>query len=157
MRVPAVVVSPLIPRGVIDPTIYDHSSLLATVEQFFGLKPLTNRDGAAATLSHLLSLSTPRTDALTQLPEPAISGFTCDDDPNFASTGATSSGLTADWGGRDWGQDQRPIGSSLRGFQEVALLKALTVARGRERRQIRRSTSPHRREVQHATSSARWR
>jgi phospholipase C len=138
VRVPAVVVSPLIPRGMIDGTEYDHTSLLATVEQFFGLKSLTNRDAAANTFSHLLSLASPRTDAPTQLPEPAVSGFPCDDDPSFSSALVTSSDLSAKDRRHDWRLDQQPVESSLRGFQEVALLKALTIARGRDRRQIRK-------------------
>jgi phospholipase C len=80
VRVPGVVVSPLIPANQIDHRIYDHSSLLATMEQLYGLKPLTNRDAHANNLAHLLSLSTLRTDALTTLPEPPNSGFRCDDD-----------------------------------------------------------------------------
>lgn len=38
----------------------------------------------------------------------------------------------------DWTRDTAPTGSSLRGFQEIALLKALKNARGRDRTQIRR-------------------
>ena len=71
IRVPAVVVSPLIPRSTIDHTVYDHSSLLATVENRFGIDPLTNRDRQANNFSHLLSLTTPRTDAPTRLPDSA--------------------------------------------------------------------------------------
>jgi phospholipase C len=44
VRVPAIVVSPLIPRGIIDHSVYDHTSVLATVEHIFGLLPLTGRD-----------------------------------------------------------------------------------------------------------------
>jgi phospholipase C len=53
VRVPAVVVSPLITAGP-DHTVYDHSSVLATVEKLFGLLPLTARDEAAKDLTHLL-------------------------------------------------------------------------------------------------------
>jgi phospholipase C len=59
-RVPAVVISPLIPRNTIDHRVYDHSSLLATVERLFGLRPLTARDRAALDLRALASLSVPR-------------------------------------------------------------------------------------------------
>jgi phospholipase C len=52
VRVPAVVVSPYIKAGV-DHTIYDHTSVLATLEYLFGLKPLTHRDASAASLHHL--------------------------------------------------------------------------------------------------------
>jgi phospholipase C len=43
IRVPAVVISPLIPANLIDHRVYDHSSLLATVEDLFGLPTLTER------------------------------------------------------------------------------------------------------------------
>jgi phospholipase C len=134
VRVPAIVVSPLIPRGIVDGTIYDHTSLLATVEQIFGLKPLTKRDAAANSLLHLLSLGSPRGDALTQLPDPAESGFRCDDDPRMATASADTSQPAA----HDWRRDREPVGASLRGFQELALLKALVTARGQDRPQIRR-------------------
>lgn len=70
VRVPAVVVSPLIPANVVDHHLYDHASIPATVEAAFGLRPLTARDAAANTVLPLLSLSTPRTDAPTTLPMP---------------------------------------------------------------------------------------
>src|SRR5438105_15689702 len=37
VRVPAIIVSPLIPRNLIDHRIYDHSSVPATLEAIFGL------------------------------------------------------------------------------------------------------------------------
>ena len=54
VRVPAVIVSPLITPGV-DQTVYDHSSVPATIERLFGLSPLTARDAAANDFIHLLS------------------------------------------------------------------------------------------------------
>jgi len=80
VRVPAVVISPLIPRGVVDHNVYDHTSVLATLERLFGLNPLTDRDAVANDLLHLLSLQQPRSDAPTVLPPVANSGFTCEDD-----------------------------------------------------------------------------
>ena len=59
-RVPAVVISPSIPQNTIDHRVYDHSSILATVERAFKLAPLTARDRDAADLLPLASLSTPR-------------------------------------------------------------------------------------------------
>jgi phospholipase C len=51
-----------------DPTtIFDHTSILATVEARFGLQPLTARDQAANTVDVALNLDTPRTDAPTSL------------------------------------------------------------------------------------------
>ena len=70
VRVPAVVVSPLIPKNTVSQTVYDHSSILATVERLLGLDPLTERDRAANDVRHLLSLDTPRTDCPLQLPAP---------------------------------------------------------------------------------------
>ena len=76
VRVPAVIVSPLIPKGTIDHRLYDHSSVPATLERQFNLKPMTKRDANANSVLPLLSLSTPRTDTLTKLPNPANSGLT---------------------------------------------------------------------------------
>jgi phospholipase C len=59
-RVPAVVISPLIPANTIDHRPYDHSSILATVERMFKLNPLTRRDRAALDPSGLASLAVPR-------------------------------------------------------------------------------------------------
>jgi phospholipase C len=74
VRVPAVIVSPLIPRNLIDHRLYDHASVPATLEGLFGLPALTKRDAAANNLTPLLTRSTPRTDAPMTLPAPAESG-----------------------------------------------------------------------------------
>jgi len=73
-RVPAVVVSPLIPRNRIDHRLYDHASIPATLEALFGLQPLTARDAQANRLDALITLKTARGDAPTTLPAPAVSG-----------------------------------------------------------------------------------
>jgi phospholipase C len=70
VRVPAIVVSPLIEPGAVDHTVYDHTSVLATVERLFGLPALTERDGAANDLRGLLTLTTPRTDCPPTIPGP---------------------------------------------------------------------------------------
>jgi phospholipase C len=70
VRVPAVVVSPLIPAHTVDHTLYDHSSVPKTLEDLFGLRPLTQRDAAANSVRHLLSLPAPRTDCPTSLTAP---------------------------------------------------------------------------------------
>ena len=67
-RVPAVIVSPLIPGNLIDHRLYDHASVPATLEALFGLNPLTKRDAAANPLTSLLTLATPRKDAPAVLP-----------------------------------------------------------------------------------------
>jgi phospholipase C len=81
VRVPAIVVSAYTQKGTIvgsDPTnnatIFDHTSILATVEKRFGLPFLTRRDAAANTLEVALNLQAPRLlpdDAPTALPDPA--------------------------------------------------------------------------------------
>jgi phospholipase C len=53
VRVPAIIISPYINAGV-DQTQYDHSSVLATLESLFGMKPLTHRDKSAASLLPLI-------------------------------------------------------------------------------------------------------
>jgi phospholipase C len=55
LRVPAVLVSPLIAKSTVDSTLYDHTSLLATVRELFNLPDaLTERDRRANTFTALL-------------------------------------------------------------------------------------------------------
>jgi phospholipase C len=119
IRVPAIVISPLIPANLVDHTTYDHTSLLATVENLFGFKPLTNRDAQANPLNNLLSLATPRTDASVSLPDAADSGFSCDDDGEMARpVGKAQSdnveGQTA---------DDEPMSLVQRAFLHIAFLR----------------------------------
>jgi phospholipase C len=79
VRVPAIVVSAYTQAKTVvgsnpsDPsTIFDHTSILATVEKRFGLQPLTARDRAANTLDIALNLDRPRTDAPMALPDPTL-------------------------------------------------------------------------------------
>src|SRR5271157_747311 len=118
IRVPAIAISPLIPRGTIDHTVYDHSSLLATVESLFGINPLTNRDKQANSLNHLLSLTAPRTDAPTGLPDPPDSGFRCEDDA-VGKLAAIAPALQA---GRGLARPG-PIEPTLRGWAHIAFLR----------------------------------
>jgi phospholipase C len=67
VRVPTVLVSPLIAPGTVyrvqvGGTPLDHTSVLKTVEQRWNLPPLTARDAAAAGFGDVLTLSAPRTD-----------------------------------------------------------------------------------------------
>ena len=71
VRVPAVVVSPLIPRGTVDHIVHDHSSIPATLEAQFGFGALTGRDQNANHVLHLLTLTAPRTDCPAALADPA--------------------------------------------------------------------------------------
>jgi phospholipase C len=70
-RVPAVVISPWIPKNVVDHRLYDHSSIPATLEKLFGMNPLTARDLAANSVLPLLSLDAARDDTPSSLPLPA--------------------------------------------------------------------------------------
>jgi phospholipase C len=63
VRVPAVIVSPWVGRGVIDSHVYDHTSIPAFVKKHFGLGDfLHERDRIANTFEHLW-LPLPREDA----------------------------------------------------------------------------------------------
>jgi len=75
-RVPAIVISPLIPKNLIDHRLYDHASIPATVEALFGLSPLTARDAGANRLDSLVTLAAPRSDCPTILPAPAEAAAT---------------------------------------------------------------------------------
>lgn len=52
-RVPAVIISPWI-QPQVDKTVYDHTSVLRTVEKLFGLEHLTERDHQAKDVLHLV-------------------------------------------------------------------------------------------------------
>ena len=117
VRVPAVIISPLIPRGTIDHTVYDHTSVLATVEGIFGLLPLTERDKHAHTLNHLFSLASPRTDAPQTLPEPAHSGISCGDE--------SAESIAAKQLAANPAKAAEPADPSLHGFLHVAYLRDL--------------------------------
>ena len=59
-RLPTLVVSPYL-RGdfVVDHTVYDSTSIVATIERRFGVAPLTSRDAAVADLSHVYDAKSP--------------------------------------------------------------------------------------------------
>jgi phospholipase C len=73
VRVPAVVVSPWIPIGTVDHTLYDHASVPATLERLFDFPPLTQRDANASDVSRLLSLAVSRTDCPLSVARPTPS------------------------------------------------------------------------------------
>jgi phospholipase C len=67
VRVPAVLVSPLIPAGTIlhapsDGPPFDHTSIIATLRARFGIGALGSRDAAAPNVGSILTEATPRTD-----------------------------------------------------------------------------------------------
>ena len=49
-RVPAIIISPFAKRGVVDSTQYETLSILRTIEEAYGLKPLSDRDANANSL-----------------------------------------------------------------------------------------------------------
>ncbi|WP_200952266.1 alkaline phosphatase family protein [Caulobacter sp. Root655] len=71
VRVPAVIVSPLIPQGAVDLSLYDHASVSATLNALYGVGTMTQRDAGANDVLSLLSLTAPRTDCPTVLNNPA--------------------------------------------------------------------------------------
>jgi len=129
VRVPAIVISPFIKKGVIDHTVFDHTSVLATTEKIFGMANLTNRDKNANDFVHLLSLESPRKDALTVLPGVADSGFTCEDDIKTQERliGMRSELVSAQQNGyyRDRDIRESKASNMQTGFAYVALLKLL--------------------------------
>ena len=67
-RVPSLVISPLLAfNAAVDSTQYDTTSILATLEERFGLAPLSSRDMAATSLSKTLD---PKNTNLRPLPAP---------------------------------------------------------------------------------------
>ena len=53
-RVPAIVISPFAKQGFVDHTVYDTTSITATIEHRWGLAPLGSRDAHAADLGNAL-------------------------------------------------------------------------------------------------------
>ena len=53
-RIPLIAVGPTVKRGFVDHTVYDFGSILKTIEERFGLAPLTDADGKAASLRNML-------------------------------------------------------------------------------------------------------
>lgn len=72
VRVPALVISPWIPKNTVDGTLYDHATIPATLRALQNQLPsLTQRDAKANHVLPLLSLAQPRTDAPLTLPDTA--------------------------------------------------------------------------------------
>ncbi len=130
VRVPAVVISPLIPRGTIDHTVYDHASLLATMEKMYGLRPMTLRDRLANTFNHLFSLATPRTDAPLTLPDP----------PDSAAASEQAATLQADGSPIDEdAEDAAPVDATLRGFLNCTFVLDYKLAPAPTRKAVARN------------------
>jgi phospholipase C len=138
VRVPALVISPYTRRGTIDHTIYDHTSMLATVERLFGIGALTDRDRAASDVLGLLPLSSPRTDTPAELPPVAVNPdpMDCGDDDSADALLLRRSELRlARQNGvyRDRDVAAYPVSSTQAGFLHVALMRALQRAQQPER------------------------
>jgi phospholipase C len=119
VRVPAVLVSPFIPRGtIIHDKIFDHTSVIATArklfipnsDQFF----LTERDRQAKTFEDCLTLATPRQGKVS-IPQPTST-------PVAASTAAASSGPPRG------GARRAPRGGAKRVASKSALKAELAMA-----------------------------
>jgi phospholipase C len=73
LRVPAVIVSPWVPKGIVESSQLQHTSILATAKEIFNLpNSLTKRDAAANTFTHVFSLPAARTDAPSKLDRPPL-------------------------------------------------------------------------------------
>jgi phospholipase C len=78
-RVPALIISPWVRKGTIDSKLYDHTSILASIERLFKMDALTERDKHANDFLHLFSLAEPRKDAPEILKDPRNSELICRD------------------------------------------------------------------------------
>jgi phospholipase C len=120
VRVPVLVISPYTARGAIDHRVHDHTSVLATLEHLFGLRPLTRRDAGAVGVDQLFSLKQPRQDTPTRLPSPAVSGLPdCESDRGEQLAGELET-MPAHLAGQ--------VESALVGFLHVAVARELHLA-----------------------------
>ncbi|MGI0080323.1 MAG: alkaline phosphatase family protein, partial [Nitrososphaerales archaeon] len=138
VRVPTLVISPLISRGTIDHATYDHTSVIATIERSFDLDSLTKRDRTAETLNHLFKLDAPRTDAPVTLPNPAVSGLNFKEEEEKNKHRSVVSYLAGVISGRISLFKREPIDPSLAGFHHVALLRDLQNSPEAERDRLSR-------------------
>ncbi|CAB3810472.1 hypothetical protein LMG28614_07282 [Paraburkholderia ultramafica] len=73
LRVPALIVSPWVERGMVCKDKLQHTSILKTVREAFGIeKSLSKREEEATSFSHLFIETTVRTDAPQKLPRPKM-------------------------------------------------------------------------------------
>lgn len=82
VRVPALIISPWVWPGNVDNRLYDHSSILATIEELFEVEPLTDRDRYANSL--VSRLSQPWPSVLLPL---GVSGAAWHIPPGYTATG----------------------------------------------------------------------
>jgi phospholipase C len=102
LRVPTILVSPWLPKGKIDSTPYQHTSILATAKAIFGLPSfLTRRDASARSFEGLLG-EAPRADTPQTLPriageEAAPAASTSPDHPSNQPPDELIESLVAGW------------------------------------------------------------
>ncbi|WP_211339708.1 alkaline phosphatase family protein [Mucilaginibacter gracilis] len=98
VRVPAVIISPLIRKNTVDHRVYDHASVSATLHDLFDTDLMTERDANANSLMGLLDTANPpRTDAPMTLPDPADSVLNFPTQTVFPMSSGTP-GVTANKG-----------------------------------------------------------
>lgn len=119
VRVPAIIISPYIPKNTIDHRLYEHSSIPATVSSIFKMPHLTDRDANANDLSVLLTLDTPRQDAPTTLPDPP---------ENLGATGFMANPPDQN--------DPIPSGGNFPGFMAALLTEDLRLSPAHEHEDI---------------------
>jgi phospholipase C len=73
IRVPLLVVSPWSRPGYVSHVVHDHTSILKTIEDRFGLPPLTHRDAQAAPLTEFFDFSHPTYATPPKLPAATVS------------------------------------------------------------------------------------
>jgi phospholipase C len=78
VRVPTILISPWLPKGKVDHTVYDHASILSFTERLFDLPPLTERDARANSFEGQF-LKKPRADAPERIEPPAPGPEKCTD------------------------------------------------------------------------------
>jgi phospholipase C len=135
VRVPAVVVSPLIPAGTVSSRLYDHSSIPATLKERFGLPAfLTARDARATTLSDLVSLDAPRSDVPGDVAVPGrhfVAELLADDTalpPPYVARAAIEQGLVASGPLSDFQESLVELARELEVEGEGPMLRALVAA-----------------------------
>jgi phospholipase C len=117
VRVPAILVSPLLPKNLIDHRTYDHATWPATIQSIFNLPPLTARDqwylSNGRTLDKLPLLAEPRSDTPQTLPEPADSHL-----PLFSDTAKLLAKVQA----TELPESSNPPAGTSLGFLHVAMM-----------------------------------
>lgn len=124
LRVPAIVISPLCPQNLIDHRQFEHSSIPATIEQLFNLRPLTVRDSNALSVHTLASLNAPRNVTAT-IPNPVTAS---EPGAPVQGTPGGSGGVTTGGSPGAASAVAAPLGSDLLDLNDPWLSAALAVA-----------------------------